>query len=156
MRYFSGIVAIVLLVIAVFLGFQIYSTFFTPLQNPTTQKLATDDDSSEMEAVLNADWANISETERTKLIDILQKLSKTGDTITVSAKCQVKPFVLKVKTNTDIKVTNIDSSDHKIMISGETIVRKATTASLSASKIKLGVTRYGCDGVASGYILATQ
>ena len=156
MKHFPNLLIVILIIVAVFLGFRILSLFSrnnsSILQQPPPKQM------TELQQIMNAPrWLTLSPKERARLGSIVKKLGKDGNTIKISSECQVSPFVIRIKRGSNIIIQNTDNLQHEVFLFNK-VATASAGQSVSLTSINLEkqrIYRYGCDKKASGYIFVS-
>jgi len=161
---FFGIV--VLAVIAVVLGYQIYKqttgTGIAPpvVQTPPIQQSVINTDISQISPLpqnIDIDVESIlkqfpdttaTDEEKTKFNEYLFSLAQEADTLTIvssaTANCSPTPKILRVKKETEFKIVNQDNVDHKLSMFQKDIYAKANTTTTVKTDWGTGAFGYIC------------
>jgi len=158
---------VVLAVIAVVLGYQIYQETLaskpqsvSQTQTPILPQTVGDTNISQVspqpqdidvESILKQfPSSTATDEERIKSNDYLLSLGQEVDTLTIvssaTANCSPTPKILRVKKGTEFKIVNQDNVDHKLSMFQKDISVKANTTITVKTDWGAGAYGYVCDG----------
>jgi hypothetical protein len=177
----SNIIIILLVALAVALGFLIYSQFQGRLTS--AKKLAEETPSEERAGVkppgdemrrptpggltedekilFNPPPQGASEAEIKEFRDSVRKLAKKTSTLNLSKCEKPSPLVIEVEPGSEFKVQNSDSVDHTLYIRSinyTNTIPAGQTKAVKADDFKIGSHGYSCDGLRGvvGYIIIAR
>lgn len=144
----GNIILLVLLVVALVLGYFLYEKMKGPAVVPGIGKGI--EATSGERAVLNYPAAGVSEEEWKNYLIAIAKVAVETDTITIGAGCSVKPVVLKTALvmGKTVKVKNTDSVPHTLSFNNPPnflVAANSTTEMPVDFKGVPGIYGYGCD-----------
>lgn len=164
-EYGAYILIIVLVFVAIFVGFKIYQNV-SAKKVPALDNLSSSskDSKSEIPGLSDEEFsfitrpslANLSQDDMKRLREILEKAAVETTNVKIDSACQASPFVIKTKIGTAVTVENTDTQSHKLQFGQNSELTVEKTATLKTETLRPGITRYACDGKPSGYILGTQ
>jgi hypothetical protein len=161
---FTELILYALVVVALVLGYGIYSKYhkYTVPANAPSQGTNPDKGSSmklqqsetylkslsdEEKEALKTPMPNASEDEKKKHFEISAKAAKTADFLDVS-NCEIRPVVLKLTENEEFIAKNDNNVDRKIIIDTEhtyTVPANGETKITATFGHGKGLYGYGCD-----------
>lgn len=157
---------VVLAVIAVILGYNIYQQQTGVATTPSTQPPArtieqpSGTQSGNQASTQNIDidalfkkfpGPNATVAQIQDFRDYIDPLSKETGLITIKD-CKADPIVLRVKKGQDFKITNQDSIDHKLTMLGQEVTVKAGATLTRKAPGEIGESGYSCDNAKTGNI----
>lgn len=164
-KHIFEIIIVVLIIIALALGVAIYfvsknssQDTLTKTNNATgTIQAKRDLTTEELQFLNSLVFSKLTSTEKDRMMTLTNRGAIDGNQITVSASCQVSPFILRVRKDKNLIIKNADNKSHTLMINNHTYSEnKNETKEIDINTLKLGVYRYGCDKTSAGYILTTK
>ena len=164
-RRIQGLLTIILIAIALVLGYAIYSQRIANQPKLTPErslspspKLLPSELTEQEKTLLNPPSSDAPQEERDKHDALAAKLSKESDSLDITD-CHSNPLVVRAKINQDLTLKNKEDIDRKLIFDADhqySIPKNSTTTIKVDFGKGPGLYGYVCEGVGlTGFILVT-